>query len=142
MTINKKPKPDTAAHRAIVQLVNLGGRATVAQLMSCIRNEYASHSKFNSQVTVRLTNYGYADYDGQHFQVTGQGRNYVDDYHRTMCTQPKYVGKIAPPRTAAAFRPLQLNQGAAPFLAGSDEYRAIPSLMGDVRRLPSGEVVE
>ncbi|PRC93074.1 hypothetical protein [Solimicrobium silvestre] len=49
---------------------------------------------------------------------------------------------ITPSRTIRPFRPLQLKQNKQPYRAGSNDYSLIPSLFGDVRKLPNGEVVD
>lgn len=138
----KKPRPSSAAHRAVVRLVGLGGKANITQLMQCLSLEYSSRKKFSIYVTSRLTHYGFAEFDGNDFSVTVAGRSYVADYEAASLTSPTYIGKIVPPRTPKEFSPMRAMYGAPPIRPGSDDHKQIPSLMGNVRKLPSGEVIE
>ncbi len=141
MTLIKKPRADTAAHRAVMRLADLGGSATASQLMSCLDPEYASRAKFTTLITARLSYYGYADYNGDLFTLTPLGHHYVAIV-RDVPRSSTYVGKIVPPRTPQAFRPLRPNHAAGPVRPGSQDHLAIPSLMGIIRKLPSGEIIK
>lgn len=130
----------SAAHDALVRLVELGGRATLKQL----KQTYTVGANFHQIVVAKLTAYDYADFNGDSFKVTEKGKKYVAEFweQKDGKVEQTTEGKVALPRMPTPFKPLSTAPPAAPYRPGAFEYREIPSLMGDTRKLPSGEIIK
>lgn len=83
---------------------------------------------------------------GDDVEATRQGKRVCAD----MAAQDlngqssRYVGELAAPRVVFARSPevLKLSTRPGPIRPGADDWRAIPSRMGDTLRLPTGEVIQ
>lgn len=139
------PRIGSAAHRAMCLLVDLGGRAKIGRLLDVIPVEYHPTHMLERCVIGPLAEYSLILEEGEYLSATPKGKDYAGQ-HLVMhlpVTQ-KYVGQIVPGRVPVKPRPLNLakHRATAPFRPGSDDHLKIPSLMGNTRKLPSGEVVE
>lgn len=158
------PRADSAAHKVICRLVDLGGTANAATLMEVVGVEFRSVWRFRIKVIEVLEQHSLAIIRDGIFKATPMGKDYVAEFKaRALPITPKYVGEIVPARTAPPARPLSLKyltdfpmrDGALidnhtgrrfyavfPMRDGAFAHRDIPSLMGGKRILPNGEIVE
>lgn len=135
-------RPDSAAHKIICMLVNLGGACTKARLLAQLPAE--SNDSFNRKVTLTLLRYDYVIADRFSLSATQAGKDYVAQYHElTAPAEPVYIGEIAQPRVAQPRKPLDFAKlyGVGPRRDGASDHRDIPSLMGNQRVLPRIGVV-
>jgi hypothetical protein len=145
MTTHTYPRPESAAHKAMCRLVDLGGKATMSQLMSVLGAEFRSTARFDLQVTNLLLKYALATVHGDTLTATAKGKEFVGAFNsRYLPKSAPYVGKIAAPRTAPIKRDLNTAKHFPQLVVreGAFDHRTIPSLMGGKRVLPGGEVVE
>jgi hypothetical protein len=145
MTHHTSPRAASAAHKVMCHLVDLGGKASMSQLITVLGAEYRSDSRFYSQVTDQVLKYGLATVQENTFTVTKKGRDVVAAYHdRFLPKAAPYVGQIAAPRIAPPMRPLNTAKHFPQTVVreGAFDHQKIPSLMGGKRILPSGEVLE
>lgn len=145
MSRHAGPRPESAAHKVMCRLVDLGGKATTPQLLAVLGAEYHSVVRFNSQVTDQVILYSLATVVDGHFTATLKGKNMVALHAgRHLPPAAKYVGKVATARVAPKERPLNVGKHFTQSIIrdGALDYRSIPSLMGNQRVLPNGEVVE
>ncbi|WP_428719125.1 hypothetical protein [Undibacterium curvum] len=142
--INPAPiRADSAAHTAIVRLVELGGTALLKELQAVLSPRYRMDHIFRSAVVCALVDAGLARMEGRYrLQATCAGKNYAGEFLSAPEVE-NYVPQIVPGRALREHRELDISKyrSAAPIRPGSDEYKNIPSLMGGARKLPSGEVV-
>lgn len=128
-------KPTSGAYMLLEKLVYLGGRA--------LRKEFAQsgHQALRNKLrTLEARNF--VREEGDSLIATVEGKKEVGERDaRKLAAMAPAVPVITVPVRVRIQRPLRGNRGAAPYRPGSDDYRAIPSLMGVVRKLPSGEVV-
>lgn len=145
MTKGVTIRRDSAAHRALCRLVELGGKAASRQLIAVMSPEFRSLVRFQQKVTERLEMAGLAVVKDAQFAVTPAGRDFVARTSTNdVAPAEKYVGQVAQPRVYGADRPplaLAKHMGAMPYRVGSQDHLAIPSLMGEKRILPGGQVV-
>jgi len=127
--------PRSGAYMLLQKLVNLGGRA--------LRKEFAQsgHQALRNKLrTLEARNF--VREEGDSLIATVEGKKEVGEREaRKLASMKPVAAAIVVPVRARIQRPLRANRGAVPYRPGSDDYRAIPSLMGVVRKLPSGEVV-
>ncbi|MBR7792323.1 hypothetical protein KDM87_06895 [Undibacterium sp. FT147W] len=128
-------KPSSGAYMLLEKLVNLGGRA--------LRKEFAQsgHQALRNKLrTLEARNFVREEGDSLIATVEGKKEMGAREARKLAAMRPAVPVAVAPVRIRIQ-RPLRANRGVAPYRPGSDEYRSIPSLMGVVRKLPSGEVV-
>jgi hypothetical protein len=145
MTSHSYPRAESAAHKAMCRLVELGGKAKMAQLIYVLGAEFRSISRFDLQVTNQLLKYSLATVHGDTLTATAKGKEFVGAFNnRHLPIAAPYVGNIAAPRAAQPMRPLNIAKHFPQLVVreGAFDHRNIPSLMGGKRVLPSGEVVE
>ena len=146
MARNYGPRHGSAAHVAICRIVELGGQATFAQIITHLKPEQQPLHAFRQFVLIPLVDHGYVQViDGSMFKATSTGKEYAGRYisHLLPAVKP-YQGQVALSRSHNPRRDLNLakHRSVAPFRPGSDDHLRIPSLMGTTRKLPNGEVVE
>jgi hypothetical protein len=128
---------DSAAHVLLKKLVDLGGVAQLEQFTDLIpANRFrAALLALEVRFLVEVNGYG--------VKATALGKAQVALYEplELIAVFNKPL-QIVPSRVPKEFTALRMNFGAAPFRAGSEDHKLIPSLMGNTRKLPSGEVVE
>ena len=54
----------------------------------------------------------------------------------------KTAEELAPALVIGTMSTRARHQAAAPYRPGADDHLSIPSLMGNLRKLPNGEVIE
>lgn len=143
MTIKLQRKSN--AHLVICRLVHLGGTAKLSQLIGVLGVEYKRPAKLQATVIDVLLDYGYVTRDRDVLIATQAGKDYAGaTYDWPLPVAEKYVGLPAAPRVRTSNGVLNLNKihPKAVYREGAFEHRNIPSLMGNTRKLPSGEVVE
>lgn len=145
MSRHNVPRPDSAAHKVMCRLVDLGGKATIRQLMPVLGAEFHSIVRFNNQVTDQMIRFSLATVVDDVFVATTKCKELVAEHEsRFLPPVKKYVGKIAAPRVAGPVRPLNIAKLYPPTVVreGAFDHQKIPSMMGGKRILPGGEVVE
>lgn len=140
-----KLRTNSPAHMVLCRLVDLGGSALLSQLIDVLSAEQQRISVVHNRVIAPLVERGYVVKLGDSgLRATSAGKEYAGSFlGRSLPRFERYEGEVAAPRTAPAFRPLnlaRLNAGR-PMRDGAFEYEAIPSMMGGARVL-NGEVVE
>lgn len=125
-----KIQKNSAAHKALVKLVDLGGSALREQLIGTVRA---------TRITSALLALDIEQVGGR-FKVTANGKSVAAEYAGESLVV--ILPKVATSSTARPKLPFQTTFGAAPYREGSQDHRLIPSLIGVTRKLPSGEVVE
>ncbi|WP_428718564.1 hypothetical protein [Undibacterium curvum] len=136
-------RTDSAAHTALLRLVELGGTALLNELKVPLSPRYRVDHIFRSAVVSALVDAGFARMEDRYrLKATHAGENYAGEFLSAPVAK-KYVPQIVPGRALREHRELDISKyrSAAPIRPGSDEYKNIPSLMGGARKLPSGEVV-
>lgn len=131
-------KKESAAYAVLKSLVDLGGVAPRATLSTGIRAAVFYHvmESLTSRFLVEVIH----QQGGDVVKATVAGKEQVFEYeYMPMVSAPL---QMVLPRVPKPFTPLRMSLGAAPYRPGSDEHKQIPSLMGAIRRLPSGEVIE
>ena len=87
----------------------------------------------------RLVHMGCAELRGQVYSASIRVQRYYDELEKS----PAAAGQVAGPRYVPESRPLRpVSMHTAVRREGALDYRSMPSLMGDVRKLPNGEIVE
>jgi hypothetical protein len=145
MTRHFAPRPASAAHRVMCRLVDLGGKATMSQLITILGAEFRSTARFDLQVTDQVLMYGLATVSGDTFTATAKGKEVVGAFHnRYLPKAVPFVGKKAALRVPPPMRPLNTAKHFPQLVVreGAFDHQKIPSLMGGKRVLPGGEVVE
>lgn len=140
-----EPRADSAAHKGICRLVDLGGTATASQLMGVLSAEFRSYTRFQIRVSDVLEQCRFAVVEKGKFTATQAGKDYVANIlERDLPVAAKYVGQIVPPRTPRPHRPLNVSKHMAtlPMREGAFDYRQIPSVMAGKRILPGGGIIE
>lgn len=128
-------RSDSAAHIAILRLVELGGTALLKELQAVMTPRYRTDHIFRSGVVNVLVDAGLARmHDRYRLEATSAGKNYAGEFLAAPPVE-KYVPQIVPGRQPGPRRELNLSRhrAAAPFRVGAEEYRDIPSLMGGQR---------
>ena len=145
MTKHNSPRPESAAHKAMCRLIDLGGTANTPQLMRVLGAEFHSTTRFNTQVINQVIAYSLATVIDGVFTATLKGKNMVAAHHgHPLPVAEKYVGQIAGPRMvqkSTAWRPLSTANIYAQVRPDGLTFKSEPSLMGGQRVL-GGEVVE
>lgn len=132
------------AHLVMCRLVDLGGTAKLSSLVDVLSPENRRPYKIQNTVIDILVGLRYIVCERDVVKATPEGKNYVGGtLSRPVPAFAPYVGKVAAPRTAPAFRPLNLSKiyPAAVYREDAFDHRNIPSMMGGARVL-NGEVVE
>lgn len=128
-------KPTSGAYVLLEKLVYLGGRA--------LRKEFAqagNRALRNKLQALDMRNF--VREEGDMLIATAEGKKEVGDRDaRKMAVVKPALPVVVAPARVRIQRPLRANRGVAPYRPGAEDYRCIPSLMGAVRKLPSGEVV-
>lgn len=140
-----EPKANSAAHKVICRLVDLGGSATASKLMGVLSAEFHSYARFQTRVAEVLEQCRFVVVAKDKFTATQAGKDYVANIlERDLPVAAKYVGQIVPPRPAPVQQPLNLSKHMAglPMREGAFDYRQIPSLMAGRRILPGGGIIE
>lgn len=133
------------AHLVICRLVDLGGTAKLCSLIEVLSPENRRPYKIQNTVIDILVGLRFIVCERDVVKATAAGKNYAGgQLSRPIPTGAKYVGKVATPRTAPDQKPLNLARFASPavYREGAFDHLKIPSLMGNQRVLPNGEVVE
>ncbi len=132
-------REDSAAHKTICFLVDLGGTATKATLLASMSTMFLNRDRFRRSVTAVLEHYGYAIADRYSLRATQAGKDFVADYvERINPSEPDFAGHVALPRVAQPARPFNFikHYGGGSYRAGANDHRDIPSLMGNQRIIP------
>ncbi|MBC3931992.1 hypothetical protein [Undibacterium curvum] len=136
-------RTDSAAHTALLRLVELGGTALLNELKVPLSPRYRVDHIFRSAVVSTLVDAGLARMEDRYrLKATHAGKNYAGEFLSAPVAE-KYVPQIVPGRALRERRDLDIAKyrSAAPIRPGSDDHKNIPSLMGVTRKLPSGEVL-
>ena len=134
----KRISKDSNAYAVLRNLVSLGGKANRESLLKGIgpRDFYHAMESLRSRFLVEMISE-----DGlELFKATPAGKGQVAEYEYAPVAEKPL--QMVLPRVAKPFTPLRMSCGAVPYRPGSDDHRQIPSLMGSIRNLPSGEVIE
>lgn len=132
-----------AVHSIFVlkKMTDLGGRATIARL-----REYMTHGELRNAL-VTLLHKKFVREDGNYLIVTPLGKDEaayqieLDSPQKPNKKEPEKSPEIVTPRIKV-FKPLRINSRlSGPIRDGKDDHLKLPSLMGGVRKLPSGEVI-
>ncbi|MFZ6686602.1 hypothetical protein ACO0K0_02505 [Undibacterium sp. SXout11W] len=131
------PRKGSSPHIAICHIVHLGGTATYQQIAPHLTPSHQSRVHFDSIVVSPLLDFGFITRDGRYsFKATEKGKDYAGQYlSDALPCHEQYVGKTVPGRTFNPQRELNIakHRAVAPFRPGSDDYKEIPSLMGNQR---------
>lgn len=135
---------DSAAHKVLCRLVDLGGTANAITLMGVLSAEFRSYSRFKDRVSDVLELHCLAIVINDTFSATPLGKDYIAECEgRILPAWPKYVGQIVPAHVPQPFQPLNPKYiTALPMREGAFAYRDIPSLIGSKRVLPNGEIIK
>jgi hypothetical protein len=129
-----KIQKESAAHRVLKKLVDLGGTGLRVQLCDVVQATRLSAA------LLALESRFLIDSSGDRFKVTAKGKTQAAEYDADYFVTPLPV--VARASTTRPALPYQTTFGAAPYREGSQDHRLIPSLIGDTRTLPGGEVVK
>lgn len=130
----KKLNPDSGAFRRLQDIINSSGATRLKDLKDDGMRVY--------QIEV-LLDYGYIMGMGGRVTVTQAGRDYVQEVLRDRGELAEVVAaQVKDEQVSRPYASIRSTVGARPYRPGADDYRNIPSLMGETRRLPSGEVIE
>ena len=141
MTHLAGPSTKTIAYRLLAALdAAPDGMLTDAQLMPMLALVSRTADKLAVQINILATS-GLVRRTPDALQILPRGKQYMQQNYSEKVYQalpePKsvYVGVIAPPRTAPAFKPLDMTRmmRGRPQRDGMDDYRSMPSMMGGTR---------
>lgn len=142
MSLHNKLRNSSIAARALVMLSSMGGSVSPDVLRVSVSDNFKSQYKFRVQVIEQLEAHHYAHMKDGLFCMTALGKAFVSELDVGLRdVGAPYIGQIALPRIARPWKTLT-TVNAAPYRPGSDEHLQIPSLMGCVRKLPNGDIVE
>lgn len=137
-------KPESSAQLAIVKIVALGGQCDWPDVIPFVEERHRTDAGVRRHVIAPLLNCGFIRVvDRVRLVVTNEGRAYVKKYLAQCELVPDvYVG-VPAARREHFVRPLDVarHRGALPYREGAFDYLLIPSRMGSVCKLPSGEIV-
>ena len=136
-------RKSTLTFRVLRSIVDLGGCASRTQIAAAVGNTNlaAAYSNLESRAYVVIENH-IGD-----LRSTAKGTRVVRDYEAALTDLYADETAVPPPvvqsRVAKPFAPLNIGRLVAPasFRDGAYDQLQIPSLMGDTRKLPSGEIV-
>jgi hypothetical protein len=134
------PKRRTLAYRALALLRTLGGSASPEQLSQVFPQEYRSAKKVIGLIGL-IQDWRLVTLIGsEQVKITELGLEFLQERGEepAVC---KYVGEIVPVREIPAFKPMGMAafsklMAGGPQRPGMDDFRCVPSLMGDVRVVP------
>lgn len=130
----RKLNSDSGAFRRLQDIINSSGTTRLKDLKDDGMRVY--------QIEV-LLDYGYIIGMSGRVSVTQAGRDYAQE---VMCSRGELAEVVAAQvkdeQVNRLYASIRSTAGARPYRPGADDYRNIPSLMGEPRRLPSGEVLE
>lgn len=120
---------DSGAYQRLKMLIDVGG-ASALPIKTDPMRAY--------QIEV-LLDYGYVACCNRIATVTAAGYDYV----AVTELQPleEVVAQVKAEQINRPYQSIRSTSNARPYRPGADDHLSIPSLMGDVRRLPSGEVI-
>ncbi|MFZ6755774.1 hypothetical protein ACO0K9_01025 [Undibacterium sp. Ji50W] len=134
----KNLRTDSRAFQLLVLIVEMGGRVPLRDIPE------ADSEQVVYWLDV-LRYYPYTITSNDVITVTPVGRERVDEYRLELGLPIIEKIEAVPLPDAMTVRPyqsLRKTGNARPCRPGMDDYRSIPSLIGGVRRLPGGEVIE
>lgn len=138
------PRRGSAAHIAIIRVVQLGGTAKFCHIIERLRPEHQTLNAFRVHVIAALQSFGLAETIGDQLRATSKGKEYAGRFlSEVLPVAQPYVGQIVPARSVVSTATLDVNRlrHTRPIRPGADDHLQIPSLMGNTRKLPSGEVI-
>lgn len=132
----------SAAHVVLCRLVDLGGSALLPRLIEVLSAEQQRVTVVRDRVIAPLVERGYVVEVGENgLRATSAGKEYAGSFVGLRVPRfERYEGTPAAPRTAPAFRPLNLSKiyPAAVYREDAFDHRNIPSMMGGARIYPKG----
>ena len=137
------PRAGSPAHIAICYAVRMGGTARFSEIVQLLKPEHQSVFAFRQYVIQALLDLAYVTVGDDFMKATTAGKEYAGKHVGDMLHPKKYVGQIVPPRTVVSTAALDVNRlrNTRPIRPGADDHLQIPSLMGNIRKLPNGEVI-
>ncbi|WP_136419956.1 hypothetical protein [Herbaspirillum sp. ST 5-3] len=122
--------PDSAGFKVLMRLYQLGGKATIAQLVDALWTEFRSTPRFHQIASKPLLERGLAHLakrkTGETLEITKEGRLLVERY-QSLLPRPR-TGTATPPALDVK-KHLSFGQGRP----GALDYRNMPSVMGGER---------
>jgi len=126
------PRSDSSAYWALARLYALGGKATVPQLISCVRDGTRNRKRFGQQVEQPLLVHKFMTIKGDAVAITALGRKFVEACDKLAKAEAavQVPVEVKPPKPALN---LSKHFAGGPRRDGAMDYRDIPSLMGETR---------
>jgi hypothetical protein len=130
MANRELPRRESAPHLALRALQNIGGMATVSEIMR-VRDWHGTQIGFCRDVIDRLERCGLINVVGAMCTVADAGRQYMG----VPVASVPVAGVPVAPRYVAPMRPLNLAKHfpPRPLRPEGNDFRAIPSVMGGQR---------
>lgn len=138
------PRAGSPAHIAICYAVRMGGTARFSEIVQLLKPEHQSVFAFRQYVIQALLDLAYVTVGDNFLKATAAGKEYAGKHVGDLLPRSqKYVGQIVPARSVVSTAALDVNRlrHTRPIRPGADDHLQIPSLMGNTRKLPSGEVI-
>lgn len=135
----------SSAQRVLFELVRKGGVASRTELLFSANTHDQTDCRFKKHVIHPLLDLGFVRTEGRVLlEATDAGIEYARKRGICLPQKEQFVGSVVPSRIAKPFKPLDVARirAAAPLRPGANDHLKIPSLMGNVRKLPNGEVLE
>jgi hypothetical protein len=119
--------PDSAGFKVLVRLHDLGGTASVTELIEALWADFRHKSRFHKVATLPLAERGLVvDQEEAGLVITAEGRMMVESYKRRLPAAKSAPCMPAPLNPAKVMAWGQTRPGAL-------DYRSIPSMMGGER---------